>query len=253
MADSHQDRAAWDVVASFWHERMGEGNDFVDTLIWPCARSLLPPLSGSRILDVGCGTGLYARKLAAEGARVLAVDYSPSMIGQAQAASDDHKIEYGVLDATDLASLSNLPHGTFDAVLSAMVLMDMSDVGSLFSTLPRLLRPSGCFVLATSHPSFNSAHALRQPGTDGSGELRVMSYRTPSRTLDVAIHGQPAKTACYHRTLAELLRPAFGAGLVLDALEEPSFSGDAPQRLESHSWGGRYHEFPPLLVGRFRA
>ena len=37
-------------------------------------------LSGARILDAGCGTGLMTEELAKRGANVLAVDISPSLI-----------------------------------------------------------------------------------------------------------------------------------------------------------------------------
>ncbi len=250
--DAQEDRDAWDAVAGFWHERMGEGNDFVETLIWPRVRRLLPPLRGARILDVGCGNGLYARKLAGEGARVMGVDYSVSMIARAKDATPDLDVEYAVMDASVEEGLKALPSRAFDAVLTTMVLMDMSDVGPLFRCLPRILRPNGTIVFATAHPSFNSAPARREIGSDGLGEIHVLSYRTASRATGAAIRGQPALTASYHRTLADLLRPAFAAGLVLDALEEPSFPPTHPHGSREDSWGGRYHEFPPVLVGRLR-
>lgn len=252
MPNPRHDQAAWDAVAAFWHDRMGEGNDFVDTLVWPRVWKLLPNLDGARVLDVGCGNGLYARKLAAEGARVVAVDYSPRMIAIARSATRDSDIDYRVLDASDPDSLGNLSTDAFDAVLAAMVLMDMSDIGPLLRSLPRLLQPTGGFVFATAHPSFNSPQASLESRPDGSGELHVRSYLTSTRTPGVAIRGQPADTLFYHRPLAELLRMAFESGLVLDAVEEPSFPSDHPRGSKTDSWGGRYHEFPPVLVGRLR-
>ncbi|MGD2069142.1 MAG: class I SAM-dependent methyltransferase [Gemmatimonadota bacterium] len=253
MASPGEDRAAWEAVADFWHERMGEGNDFVDVLIWPVVRGLLPALSGSRILDVGCGNGLYARKLATEGASVLAIDYSERMIAHAREATDGGKIEYAVMDATDAQSLASLPAHGFDAVLSTMVLMDMSDVRPLFRVMPRVLKPGGSFVFATAHPSFNSPHARLEGESDSPAWIRVGSYQTASRVPGVAIRGQPVETPCFHRSLADLLRPAFEVGLVLDAVEERSFPEDHPQGPRPDSWGGRFHEFPAVLMGRARA
>lgn len=252
MAGPGEDRAAWEAVAAFWHERMGEGNDFVDVLIWPAVRRLLPALPGSRVLDVGCGNGLYARKLAAHGASVLAIDYSERMIGHARDATEGEEIEYAVMDATDPGSLEALPTRGFDAVLSTMVLMDMSDIGPLFRALPRVLKPGGSFVFATAHPSFNSPHARLERESDGRGSIRVEAYQTSSRVPGVAIRGQPAETPVFHRSLADLLRPAFEIGLVLDALEERSFPEGHPQGPRPDSWGGRFHEFPAVLVGRAR-
>ena len=135
-----------------------------------------------------------------------------------------------------------------------MVLMDMSDIRPLFRALPRVLRPNGVFVFATAHPCFNSPHAQLELGAAGSGgAVRVLAYRTPSRTPGEAIRGQPAKTLTFHRPLAELLRPAFAAGLTLDALEEAAFSPDHPQGVNPNSWGGEFHQFPAVMVGRLRS
>jgi 2-polyprenyl-3-methyl-5-hydroxy-6-metoxy-1,4-benzoquinol methylase len=247
-----EDHAAWEAVATFWHERMGEGNDFVDVLVWPTVRRLLPALSGARVLDVGCGNGLYARKLAAAGASVLAVDYSERMLDHAREATDAGEIDYGVMDAADSQSLEALPTGEFEAVLSTMALMDMSDIGPLFRVLPRVLKPGGSFVFATAHPSFNSPHATLEREADAAGSIRVEAYQTPSEARGAAIRGQPAETLFFHRSLADLLRPAFESGLVLDALEEAAFPAHHPQGPRPDSWGGPFHEFPAVLVGRVR-
>lgn len=250
-----EDQEAWDAIASFWHDRMGECNDFVGVLIWPVVRRLLPPLDGLRIIDIGCGNGLYARKLASEGARVHAIDYSARMIEHARAATHGQAIEFEVLDASAPRDLDRLPTGGFDVAVSTMVLMDMVDIGPLLGSLPRILVRGGSFVFATAHPCFNSPHA-RPENPDGPeaarrATVRVAKYRTPSRSHDMALRGQPVKTLFFHRPISDLLRPAFSAGLVLDALEESCF----PANHESgrpESWGGRFHEFPPVLIGRLR-
>jgi SAM-dependent methyltransferase len=49
---------------------------------------LFPP--GSRLLEIGCGTGEMALRLAGAGREVVATDISPAMIAQAQAAAAGH-------------------------------------------------------------------------------------------------------------------------------------------------------------------
>ena len=137
-----------------------------------------------------------------------------------------------------------------------MVLMDMVDIEPLLATLPRILAAKGCFVFATAHPCFNSPHAkLLDSSADhaagGAPTVRVNAYRTPSRSYDMAMRGQPVKTVFFHRPIADLLRPAFAAGLVLDALEEPCFPA-SHENSRPNSWGGRFHEFPAVLMGRLR-
>jgi SAM-dependent methyltransferase len=83
---AHQEtHAAWEANAAFWDERMGEGNDFVEVLIWPATQRLLDLQPGERVLDAACGNGLYARRLAALGAEVVAFDFSAALIARARA------------------------------------------------------------------------------------------------------------------------------------------------------------------------
>ena len=256
MPTRREDREAWDAIASFWHGHMGEGNDFVDALIWPIVHRLLPPLNGLCVIDVGCGNGLYARRLASEGAQVRATDFSARMIEHARAAMSDDVVEYEVLDASDQGSLDRLPTNGFDAAVSTMVLMDMVDTGPLLRSLSRILPSGGAFVFATAHPCFNSPHAhLESEGPNHEGaappSVRIEAYRTPSCSRDMAMRGQPVKTPFFHRAISDLLRPAFSAGLVLDALEEACFPPDHDSG-RHNSWGGRFSEFPPILAGRLR-
>jgi 2-polyprenyl-3-methyl-5-hydroxy-6-metoxy-1,4-benzoquinol methylase len=79
-----ESRQAWNRNATFWDERMGEGNDFVEVLIWPTAEKLLALQPGERVLDVACGNGLTSRRMAALGAEVVAIDFSERMIAHAR-------------------------------------------------------------------------------------------------------------------------------------------------------------------------
>src|SRR5215208_1368827 len=52
-------------------------------------------------LEIGCGTGAFARLLAQRCERVVAVDLSPRMIEVARTRSKEHRnVEYVVADAT---------------------------------------------------------------------------------------------------------------------------------------------------------
>jgi SAM-dependent methyltransferase len=100
-------RHAWNHNAAFWDDRMGEGNDFVEVLIWPATERLLDLQRDERVLDIACGNGLSSRRLAAQGARVVAFDFAENMIDHALARTPKHedRIQYLVLDATDQEGL----------------------------------------------------------------------------------------------------------------------------------------------------
>ena len=74
-------KAIWNANAEFWDSRMGEGNDFHKTLIEPTQLRLLNIKPGQRILDVACGNGQFARKMAGLGALVTGIDFSKTGSG----------------------------------------------------------------------------------------------------------------------------------------------------------------------------
>ena len=69
-------QAIWDGKAEFWDARMGEGNPFQLVLVGPAAERLLMLQPGERVLEIACGNGVFARRLARLGGRITATDFS---------------------------------------------------------------------------------------------------------------------------------------------------------------------------------
>ena len=71
----------WERMAAFWDERMGDdGNDFTRILVAPAAERLLAMKPGERLLDVACGNGTFARRMARHGVSVVACDASAAFL-----------------------------------------------------------------------------------------------------------------------------------------------------------------------------
>lgn len=255
-------RAAWNANAAYWDARMGDsGNDFVNELIWPAVTHLLALQTDEQVLDIGCGNGLYARRLAALGAEVVAFDFAQTMIDHAARYTTEHasRITYHALDATDEAALLRLGEGQFDAAICNMALMDMAEIEPLLRALARLLKPNGRFVFSITHPCFNQARAVHMAEMeDREGELvttyavKIRGYMTPSVTRGAAIAGQPQPQLYFDRPLHLLLGAGFAAGFVMDALEERAFSPDNQPGRNPLGWNGKFSEIPPVLVVRLR-
>ncbi len=257
---NEETRRVWNANARFWDERMGEGNDFVETLIWPAVERLLPVQPGAHVLDAACGNGLTSRRLAAMGAQVTAFDFSAEMIEHARRRAVDHpdRIDYHVLDATDEQALLALGERSFDAALCSMALFDIAEIDPLFRALSRLLKPGGSFVFSIMHPCFNnphSGHAAEEIDLEGEivtqYSIRVWGYMTPTVNRGLAMRGQPQAQLYFHRPLQTLLSAGFRVGFVLDGLEERAFPSDMESK-HPLSWSGRYSEIPPVLVARLR-
>ena len=261
MSTNDAVRRAWEANAAHWDDYMGAaGNDFVNRLVWPATQRLLDARPGERVIDVACGNGLYALRLAELGAHVTAFDFSAALIARARTRSAAHagRIVYHVLDATDLSALLALGEARYDAALCNMALFDMADIAPLAAGLARLVRPGGRFIFSVMHPCFNGLHATFVAEGQDDGRrlttrygLRLSRYLTPFAAEGIAIRGQPEPQLYFHRPLGELLQPFLSAGFVIDALEEAAFPPDHQPEKQT-SWGGNYSEFPPVLVARLK-
>ncbi|MCO6453569.1 MAG: class I SAM-dependent methyltransferase [Caldilineales bacterium] len=251
---------AWDEIAGFWDDTIGpEGNRFHRTLVGPAAERLLKLQPGERVLDIACGNGQFARRLAGMGAAVTAFDGSATFIDRARGygVPDVGSIEYHVGDVTDTEWLLSLGEFAFDAAVCTMALMDISDIEPIAATLTRLLKPGGRFVWSVSHPCFNStggSKIVEEIQREGdlvlSYAIKTESYLQPTARRGIGIIGQPVPHTYYHRPISLLLNTFLAKGFVLDGFEEPAFAPGIDHN-RPMSWS-HFHDIPPLLVVSMR-
>ncbi|HSK14930.1 MAG TPA: methyltransferase domain-containing protein [Gaiellaceae bacterium] len=103
-------------------------------------------VTGSRVLDVGCGTGRLAAALADRGARVWGVDPSDGMLAQARAVAG-RKVGLKQGRAEELP----FKDGWFDCAVLRLV-VHLVDRPRAFAELRRVLAPGGRVVIATFAP-----------------------------------------------------------------------------------------------------
>lgn len=108
----------------------------------------LSPRPGDQILDVATGTGWTARRIAARGATVTAVDFAQEVIEAAQALDPLNEIDFRTADA------ENLPFadGQFDGVVSTFGVMFCARPERAAAELARVCRPGGRLALASWAP-----------------------------------------------------------------------------------------------------
>ena len=100
---------------------------------------LLAPRPGERILDLGCGTGQLTAEIAASGARVVGLDSSPEMLGQAR--QNYPHLKFVLADATSFRF-----EEPFDAVFSNAVLHWVKNADAAVERIAAALRPGGRLV-----------------------------------------------------------------------------------------------------------
>lgn len=126
---------------------------------WAAARDALAPATekmldiaaialGSRVLDIGCGSGeqtVMAAKRVGEPGHVLATDISPPMIVETEktvAAAGIRNVSTRVCSAEALAEGGEM----FDAAISRFVLMLIPDPVATARAVLAVLRPGGTFA-----------------------------------------------------------------------------------------------------------
>ena len=108
----------------------------------------LAPLvsSGTRVLDLGCGTGIDAQWLLDRGAELVSIDVSPQMVAAtAKRLGDAGDVRVGDLDGS--AWVDGMADG-FDVVLANFGVVNcLTDMARFGRQLDLVLRDGGCAVL----------------------------------------------------------------------------------------------------------
>ena len=152
----------------------------------PAMLDLLGDVAGARVLDAGCGSGLYAEELVRRGAEVIAIDSSDRLLDIARKRVND-RVQWRRHDLTD--PLDWLPDNSVDHVLMALVLHYLQNPVPTLRECHRVLHDKGSVVLSTSHPSSDWHHLGGSYFTDEMYQETwstgwVMTYRRrPLQTI----------------------------------------------------------------------
>ena len=124
-------------------------------LHYPAVEAALGDVNHKRILDIGCGDGLFPRLLAQRGASVVGYDRAADRIAEASAG------ETAPGDATFVvATPDSFAHdGAFDAATSVMVLQlatSPEELAAFFRSASRHLEPGGRFISIVLNPQFSA-------------------------------------------------------------------------------------------------
>jgi ubiquinone/menaquinone biosynthesis C-methylase UbiE len=105
--------------------------------------------SGSRLLDLGCGTGLDAARMGQLGHRITATDWSPAMVRRTQERAERARLTDRVqalnVGAHELQRLAG--DGSFDGAYSNLGALNcVPDLTAVSAECARLLKPGGALV-----------------------------------------------------------------------------------------------------------
>lgn len=145
------DAAAAEYDREFTHSAIGQMQRAItDDLLDRITRTIKPSQTNFDVLELNCGTGEDACRLAEKGFRVLATDASGGMVAVAdkkiRAAGTGHLVQCRVLD---FASLGTTPESGFSLIFSnfgGLNCIPPAQLEALGIILEQKLVPGGCFV-----------------------------------------------------------------------------------------------------------
>ncbi len=213
----------------------------------PALFSLLPPLSGKSVLDMGCGYGENCKEFVRlDASSVYGIDISKKMLEVARLENRDEKITYSELPMEEIDRLDR----EFDIVVSSLAVHYVCDFKKLARDVSRLLHDGGVFVFSQEHPLTTAPNAGAQWIRDDRGHIdhyRLSDYSvTGRREVSWFVDG----VAKYHRTFSDLFEALHEADLSVDRLAEPLPSDAIMDRLPGYKNALHKPDFLIIRAGR---
>jgi ubiquinone/menaquinone biosynthesis C-methylase UbiE len=214
---------AWNPLAEWYSGWVGtEGSKYHQALAFPHTLNLLKLKKGDKLLDIGCGTGVFSKHVFDSGAEYFGIDISKKMILEAKKEFSKFG-KFTELDVLKMQPRGDFTPWSFDAVTFILSIQDMPEIERVISTASGLLKKGGKFVIFMKHPAFNIP---RQSGwiEDKQRSLtsrRVDRYLTPlDMPLVKKLGGQTITTFHHHRSLGDYIECLIKNNLDIYAFNE---------------------------------
>jgi ubiquinone/menaquinone biosynthesis C-methylase UbiE len=151
------------------------------------------PRPGERVLDAGCGTGLFTFDLLSAGAQVVGLELSLPMLeraGRRYAGYPFHMAR---------GNMSHLPFGdhAFHKAVSVTAIEFIEDARGAIAELFRVTRPGGRIVVATLNSLSPWAVRRKQAAEKGHSIFRHVRFRSPEELEALAPVAGVTQTAIH--------------------------------------------------------
>ncbi len=155
---------------------------------------LLNPKPEEKVLDAGCGTGIFTLDFLAAGDQVVGLDISGPMLSLAGKKTAGYPFFKVRGDMLHLPFKDN----SFDKAVSITALEFIADAKSAVDELFRVTRPGGCVVVATLNSL--SPWAVRRKAKTQKGQKHILEnafFRSPDQLLACSLLKGVAITAVH--------------------------------------------------------
>ena len=182
----------------------------------PTTLRLLGDVAGKRVLDLGSGDGRNAVALAAQGAKVIAVDPSPDDLVIARDAADAAGVKVELHQA-ELHEVAFVRADSIDIAYSSYGLTNVVDLPRVFRQAHRVLRPEAPLVVALPHPAIT----LIDPTSDDPLRVRYSWFDPAERHYGQGHEAFDVQA----RTMQDIFSALIRSNFRVDLLVEPGPTG----------------------------
>ncbi|MCC5893987.1 MAG: class I SAM-dependent methyltransferase [Alkalibacterium sp.] len=225
---TNESKRRWNEFADDYAQMTKKYGDLhKEILLTPNLLTLIGEVKDKTVLDAGCGEGYLSRLLAGNGATVTAVDFSERMIELAVERTTEEDIHYG---QANLENLSEFTEGQFDAVVSNMVIQDVSNLSAALNELYRVLKIEGCFVFSILHPCFITPESRWEKDEQGEKLYWKVDDYFKEGQFEQRF-GTKDRVFAFHRTVSTYINTLIKTGFTLEEVVEPKPSRD---QIEKH-------------------
>lgn len=210
-----------DTVINQWNQSANMYSEFESTYSICCREFIsryFKNIRDLKVLDAGCGNGVFTHILSQNGGNVIGRDGSVEMLKIAKTNYPKYQF-----DTVDLLKGTPYEDMEFNIVFCNLVLMDIDPIDNIIAEFNRILKIDGTFFFSIIHPAFYHASWERNEHGIVDGK-KVKGYITPFSVIQNAPWGE---TAHYHRPISYYLNKTSAAGFRLAKMFEPSVYEDA--------------------------
>jgi len=198
--DEKNSKKVYNLIAKEYHKHRTElhpnGWFYNELLEMPSFFELLGNVKDKKILDFGCGTGIHSKILKEKGANVKGFDISPEMVEIAKKENPNLDLRVG--------SGYDIPFSEkFDIVIASLVMHYISDWGTSFKEINRVLKKGGFFIFSTGNPVVESGEKIEIDGI----KKRFFGDYFKERKIDSfwKVKDEDIKVSFYHKTYETII------------------------------------------------
>jgi len=211
--DSKITRSSYDKSAEEYHNSLlnPETNFYHKQIEKPAMISFLKNIVRNKeVLDLGCGSGIFTKKIASWNSNVVGLDFSSKLINIAKRENPEIKFYIGN------ASKTPFKNSQFDIVTSSLMAHYFKNLRLLFKEVSRILKRKGIFVFSISHPL---SGLLSETKIKGKKRMMIMPYFQNRKVVWEIF--KESEVVDYQHTFETIINSLADSDFVIERVLEP--------------------------------